>query len=187
MIYLSFLCMNSLLYSSCILKKNSWWERVSSLETFSLSFYQLSFQSDDDSNLLYWVKKYNLLWLKMYGSELNMYKHIRNVLQTLCVPLMQVHSLYKMYMNSNLYISFTLHKTVILLFSYLFRSGIPNNKFIYNNKPCRLESLVHWRHGHFLPLTASLSQLPLEKCIGYSENKTHSTQYSMICIITGWQ
>lgn len=72
MIYLSFLCMNSLLYSSCILKKNSWWERVSSLETFSQSFYQLSFQSDEDSNLLYWVKKYNLLWLKMYGSEITL-------------------------------------------------------------------------------------------------------------------
>lgn len=53
-------------------KKNSWWERVSSLETFSLSFYQLSFQSDEDSNLLYWVKKYNLLWLKMYGSEITL-------------------------------------------------------------------------------------------------------------------
>ena len=51
-------------------KKNSWWERVSSLETFSQSFYQLSFQSDEDSNLLYWVKKYNLLWLKMCRSEI---------------------------------------------------------------------------------------------------------------------
>ena len=107
--------------------------------------------------------------------KLNMYKHIRKVLQTLCVPLMQLHSLYKMYMYSNLYISFTLHKTVILLFSSLVRSGILNNKFIYNNKPYRLESLVHWRHEHFLPLKASLSQLPPEKCIGYSENKTHST------------
>ena len=112
--------------------------------------------------------------LELY--KLNMYKHIRNMLQTLCVPLMKVDSLYKMYMYSNLYkISFTLHKTVILLISYLVRSGILNNKFIYNNKPYRLESLVHWRHEHFLPLTASLSQLPLEKCIGYSENKTHST------------
>ena len=53
-------------------KKNSWWERVSSLETFSQSFYQLSFQSDEDSNLLYWVKKYNLLRLKMYGSEITL-------------------------------------------------------------------------------------------------------------------
>lgn len=77
--------------------------------------------------------------LELY--KLNMYKHIRKVLQTLCVPLMQVHSLYKMYMNNNL--SFPLHKTVILLFSYLVRSGILNNKFIYNNKPYRLESLVH--------------------------------------------
>lgn len=65
--------------------------------------------------------------------KLNMYKHIRKVLQTLCVPLMQVNSLYKMYMYNNLYISFPLHKTVILLFSYLVRSGILNNKFIYNN------------------------------------------------------
>lgn len=116
-----------------------------------------------------------IFWLLDKQYKLNMYKHIRKVLQTLCVPLMQVHSLYKMYMYSNLYISFTLHKTVILLFSYLVRSGILNNKFIYNNKPYRLESLVHWRHGHFLPLKASLSQLPPEKCIGYSENKTHST------------
>lgn len=46
---------------------------------------------------------------------------------------MQVNSLYTMYMYSNLYISFPLHKTVILLFSYLVRSGILNNKFIYNN------------------------------------------------------
>ena len=75
--------------------------------------------------------------------KLNMYKQIRKVLQTLCVPFMEVHSLYKMYMYSNLHISFTLHKTVILLFSYLVRSGILNNKFIYNNKPYRLESLVH--------------------------------------------
>lgn len=35
--------------------------------------------------------------------KLNMYKQTRKVLQTFCVPLMQVNSLYKMYMYSNLY------------------------------------------------------------------------------------
>ena len=30
------------------------------------------FQSDDDSNFLYWVENYNLLWLKMYGSEITL-------------------------------------------------------------------------------------------------------------------
>ena len=57
MIYLSFLCMNSLLYSSCILEKKELVRK---------------FQSDEDSNFLYWVENYNLLWLKMYGSEITL-------------------------------------------------------------------------------------------------------------------